>query len=215
MVFANLDTSRNFDNMKKPLFLLYILVCSMCAFAQETETPAVAADKPSLDKGTISNQFDYVIDESNRYQEYKVVKMDWLSKLKSHVSDSLKAVHKELEATQQTIATQKKEIDGLNGQLKNTNDNLSSVNNEKNSIEFLGAQTNKATYKTIMWTIVAGLLVLLGFFIYKFNSSNVLTTEAKKAFQDLQVEFDNHKKSAREREQKLARQLQDELNKRS
>ncbi len=57
--------------------------------------------------------------------------------------------------------------------------------------------------------------MLLGFFIYKFNSSNVLTTEAKKAFQDLQVEFDNHKKSAREREQKLARQLQDELNKRS
>jgi hypothetical protein len=58
------------------------------------------------------------------------------------------------------------------------------------------------------------LIVLLGFFIYKFNSSNVLTTEAKKSFQELQQEFDAHKKTAREREQKLARQLQDELNKR-
>lgn len=213
---ANLDTIRNFDNMKKPFALFCIAFYAFALFAQDAETPAApAADKPSLDKGTIASQFDYVIDESNRYQEYKVVKMEWLSKLKSHVSDSLKAVHKQLDATQQTIAAQKNEIEGLNGQLKNTNDNLTSVNNEKDSIEFLGAQTNKSTYKTIMWTIVAGLLALLGFFIYKFNSSNVLTTEAKKAFQDLQVEFDNHKKSAREREQKLARQLQDELNKRS
>lgn len=201
--------------MKKLLASILLLLCASVAFTQETqETDAPAADKPSLDKGTISSQFDYVINESNRYQEYKVVKMEWLGKLKSHVSDSLKAVRKELEATQQTVASQKKEIEGLNGQLKNTNDSLSSVNNEKNSIEFLGAQTNKSTYKTIMWTIVAGLLALLGFFIYKFNSSNTLTTEAKKAFQDLQTEFDTHKKTAREREQKLARQLQDELNKR-
>ncbi len=202
--------------MKTPFAFLLIFFCVNVGFAQETpETETPDSEKPSLDKGTISSQFDYVINESNRYQEYKVVKMEWLSKLKSHVADSLKAVQKELETTRQTVTSQKKEIEDLNGQVKNTNENLSSVNNEKNSIEFLGAQTNKSTYKTIMWTIVAGLLALLGFFIYKFNSSNVLTTEAKKAFQELQTEFDNHKKSAREREQKLARQLQDELNKRS
>ncbi|MDZ4843944.1 MAG: hypothetical protein SH857_00190 [Chitinophagales bacterium] len=202
--------------MKTPFAFLLLFFCVNVGFAQETpETETPDSEKPSLDKGTISSQFDYVINESNRYQEYKVVKMEWLSKLKSHVADSLKAVQKELETTRQTVTSQKKEIEDLNGQVKNTNENLSSVNNEKNSIEFLGAQTNKSTYKTIMWTIVAGLLALLGFFIYKFNSSNVLTTEAKKAFQELQTEFDNHKKSAREREQKLARQLQDELNKRS
>lgn len=202
--------------MKNLFALLALFFFALNIIAQETqETNVPAADKPSLDKGTISSQFDYVINESNRYQEYKVVKMEWLSKLKAHVADSLKAVRRELEATQQTVAAQKKEIDNLNGTLSNTNDSLSTVNTEKNSIEFLGAQTNKSTYKTIMWTIVAGLLVLLGFFIYKFNSSNILTTEAKKAFQELQLEFENHKKTAREREQKLARQLQDELNKRS
>lgn len=206
--------------MKKPfvLFLFYALFCcSLNVFAQDSAGGDAAADKPeepSLDKGTIDDQFDYVIEKSNRYQEYKVVKMEWLTKLKAHTLDSLKAVHKELEATRQTVANQKKSIEDLNVQLGNTNDSLHNVNNEKNNIEFLGAQTNKGTYKTIMWTIVAGLIALLGFFIYKFNSSNVLTTEAKKAFQELQQEFDNHKKTAREREQKLARELQDERNKR-
>jgi len=193
--------------------LSFLSFVSIAQTAQPEQTPE-AEEKPSLDKGTISSQFDYVIDESNRYQEYKVVKMEWLSKLKAHVLDSLKAVHNSLAETQQVVAQQKKETENLNAQVKNVNDNLVSVNNEKDSISFLGAQTDKTTYKTIVWAIVAGLLFLLGFFIYKFNQSNTLTVEAKKSFDELQQEFETHKKTAREREQKLARQLQDELNKR-
>lgn len=201
--------------MKITTCLSFLTAAMLTVTSLSAQTTDDAEEKPTLDKGTVSSQFDYVINESNRYQEYKVVKMEWLNKLKSHVADSLKAVRNELTTTQQTVANQQKEIADLNSQVKNTNDNLTSVNNEKNNISFLGAQTDKATYKTIMWAIVAGLVALLAFFIYKFNSSNALTVEAKKAFQDLQQEFESHKKTAREREQKLARQLQDELNKRA
>ena len=71
----------------------------------------------------------------------------------------------------------------------------------------------KGTYKAIMWAIVAGLLLLLILFIYKFRNSNFLTQQAKVALADLEKEYEDHRRKALEREQKVSRRLQDELNK--
>ncbi|MDX1316484.1 MAG: tRNA (guanine-N1)-methyltransferase, partial [Xanthomarina gelatinilytica] len=47
----------------------------------------------------------------------------------------------------------------------------------------------------------------------KYKNSHVITKEAKKALEEIEVEFEEHRKTALEREQKVRRQLQDELNK--
>ena len=65
----------------------------------------------------------------------------------------------------------------------------------------------------MLWTIITGLLLLLLFFIYKFRQSNILTQEAKSGLSDLEMEYEDHRRRALEREQKISRQLQDELNK--
>jgi hypothetical protein len=58
------------------------------------------------------------------------------------------------------------------------------------------------------------LLVLsLLFFIYKFKNSNSITKHARLALQDLEDEFEEHRKTSVEREQKIRRQLLDEINK--
>ncbi|MEX0314527.1 MAG: tRNA (guanine-N1)-methyltransferase, partial [Allomuricauda sp.] len=57
------------------------------------------------------------------------------------------------------------------------------------------------------------LLLFLLLFIYRFRNSNVLTSQAKEALADLEKEFEEHRRRALEREQKISRQLQDELNK--
>jgi hypothetical protein len=64
-----------------------------------------------------------------------------------------------------------------------------------------------------MWSIIGALLALLIFFVYKFNNSNVVTKEAKLALSEMEEEFEEHRKVALEREQKVRRQLQDEINK--
>jgi hypothetical protein len=53
----------------------------------------------------------------------------------------------------------------------------------------------------------------LFYFIFKFSSSNVLTKEAQNSLLDVEQEFEQHRKKSLEREQKLRRQLQDEVNK--
>ncbi len=58
------------------------------------------------------------------------------------------------------------------------------------------------------------LAALLALFIFKFNQSNIITKQVKVRLQETEDEFDAHRKRALEREQKVMRKLQDEINKR-
>ena len=76
-----------------------------------------------------------------------------------------------------------------------------------------GTQLNKTTYSIILWFIITVLALFLIFFVFKFSKSHILTKEAQENLNDIEQEFDNHRKKSIEREQKLRRQLQDEINK--
>ncbi|MCH4553024.1 MULTISPECIES: tRNA (guanine-N1)-methyltransferase [Aestuariibaculum] len=170
-------------------------------------------DKLSLNSGTIDNQFEYAIQRSNNYQDYKVIKKTWLYTLKAHTLDSLNAIQKNLNDTKAVVNTQAKEIDNLKASLSETQNTLNETNLEKDSMSLFGIQMSKGSYNVLMWSIIGGLLVLLVVFIYKFKNSNIITTEARKALSEIEEEFEEHRKVALEREQKVRRQLQDEINK--
>lgn len=193
----------------KHLLFIAILLTSFATFSQNDPED----EKLSLEEGTIDNQFEYVIRRSNNYQDFKVVKKTWLTTLKAHTIDSLKAVHKDLADTRATVDLQAQEISDLKATLESTQANLETTRSEKDNISLFGIQMSKASYKTIMWFIIGCLLALLGLFIYKFNNSNAITRQAKKNLADIEEEFEEHRKTAVEREQKVRRQLQDEINK--
>ena len=201
-------------NFFKPLTLLFFLF-TLINFSQTSNNEL---DKLSLNSGALDNQFDYVIKKSNgwrdeRGQEYRVIKTFWLTELKSHVLDSIKVIQKDLMNSQILLNAQNQEISGLKTSLSNTQTALDKTKNEKDNISWLGVQMSKGSYSSIMWSIIGGLFVLLLFFIYKFKNSNVVTKEAKRILSDLEDEFEEHRKIAVEREQKVRRQLQDEINK--
>ena len=170
-------------------------------------------DKLSLTEGTIDNQFEYVIRRSNSYQEFKVIKKTWLYELKAHTMDTLNAVHKELSDTQAKVKTQSNEIDQLKTDLSNTKTNLEDTKKEKDSMALFGLQMSKGGYNALMWTIIAVLLVMLSLFIYKFKNSNAITKQAKKSLLETEEEYEEYRRNSLEREQKVRRQLQDEINK--
>ncbi|GAA4278560.1 hypothetical protein GCM10022259_32850 [Aquimarina mytili] len=167
----------------------------------------------ALKQQKIEEQFDIVIQKSGRYQEYKVIKQVWVNKLKANTLDSIKTLESKLKETNLQITKQKSTITGLEESLAKTNEDLTAVTNEKDSMSFFGASITKSTYMTIMWLIVGGLLLLLGFFIFKFKNSNTITQQAKKTLAETEAEFEDHRRRALEREQKVMRKLQDEINK--
>ncbi len=76
-----------------------------------------------------------------------------------------------------------------------------------------GIPMSKGGYSSLMWSIIGILVVLLLVFIYKFKNSNTVTKQAKLSLSETEEEFEEHRRNALEREQKVRRQLQDEINK--
>jgi len=198
------------NSNKNLLFTLLCLVAFNFTNAQETDTDE---NKLSLTEGTIDNQFEYVIQRSNNYEDYKVVKKTWLYALKAHTIDTLKVVQQNLSDTKLVVKNQAEEIKILKDNLASTNATLSTVKEEKNNMSLFGMQMSKTGYSALMWSFIAILLALLLLFIYKYRNSNIITKQAKKSLEDTEREFDEHRSIALEREQKVRRQLQDEINK--
>ena len=196
-----------------------ILIVTFSLQTVNSQTNAEEAeDKLSLNSGTIDSQFEYIFQKSGNFKglkglKYEAVKYSSLLTLKAHVLDSLKTTYKKLENSEKTVGNQAKEIEELKTKLGNTESTLDLTNSEKNNMALLGMQTSKTNYNVIMWSIVAALLAFLLFFIYKFKGSNSATNEARDKLGEVESEFEEHRRNALEREQKVRRQLQDELNK--
>ncbi|WP_136465575.1 tRNA (guanine-N1)-methyltransferase [Flagellimonas onchidii] len=166
---------------------------------------------------TLVGQFQELERKSGNYRangiRYEVIKLGDLYQIKGNIFDSINSANATIKNLSSTITSNKAEIEDLNAKLQETTNNLKNVTEEKDSISFFGALISKGTYKFILWSMIFGLLLFLLFFIYKFRNSNFLTYQAKTALADLEKEYEQHRRRSLEREQKISRQLQDELNK--
>ncbi|NGY36952.1 hypothetical protein FQU23_005435 [Flavobacterium sp. XN-5] len=162
---------------------------------------------------TVEGQFQNLIDKSNSFQDYKVIKKTSLLKLQSNVLDSLKVSKNKVLANVNFLNSQKQVIDDLQARSTASQAVLANLRSEKDSISLLGIPLEKTLFKTLFFFIVIGLIATLVFFIFKFKQSNLITIESRLALQQSEKEFEIYKEKALEREQKAMRRLQDELNK--
>lgn len=162
---------------------------------------------------SIKQQFDKIYRISTSYQEYKVIKKSRYLGLQNKVQDSINALKQDINTKNSTISSQKDSLAASKNTISNLTASLATTTAEKDSISLFGIPLSKSGYNILVWSIIIGLLAGLLFFIYKFKSSNIGTVAAKNDLQELEEEFATHKKKSLEKEQKLRRQLQDEINK--
>ena len=184
---------------------LKILLLTVC-FALYV-LPAIAQQKTT----TLEELFVDVIDKSNRYEEYKVVKIYKLNNLKKNVEDSIASIKKDLENAQGTIALQKSKIDTLTQSMSSLQTELNTSIEIQDGINLFGALINKTIYKITMWGIIGLLVLVVLYLLFKFKNSNVITKAAKLKLTETDEEFETHRQQALEREQQLRRKLQDEI----
>lgn len=197
----------------KTLLLSLFAITCFTVHSQTTDE----TEELSLNSGTIDNQFEYIFRKSGNFkgtngQRYEAVKQAWLLKLKANVLDSLKTTYQDLDNLEATVNSQVKEIEDLKLNLSNTKTNLDNTVSEKDSMQLFGMQMTKPNYSLILWSIVGVLSALLLFFIYKYRNSNSVTKQAKLSLAETEEEFEEHRRNALEREQKVRRQLQDMIN---
>ena len=192
--------------IKEGMFLLIALFAFGNLFSQSNEE---AEEKPN----TINSQFVDVVENSNSYQQYKVIEIRKIQDLKSNVLDTLNSLYEEISGNEKEIDEQKSEIGSLNAEIGSLNKELNSTIKEKDSILFMGMLIEKSLFKTIFWSTVALLLLALLFFIYKYYNSQKVTVESKRELMEAHNELEEQRRRHIKKEQQIMRQLQDEINK--
>ena len=136
-----------------------------------------------------------------------------LAAFQRSMTDSINGVRSQLVAEKQKVKENESTIKELNDKITEIQAALDQTKDQKDSVSFFGALVSKGLYNTIMWGIVLALASLLVLYIYKFSNGNVVTKKSINDLNELQEEYENYRKAAIEREQKVRRQLQDEINK--
>lgn len=188
------------NNMKFFLFTFSILIfTSFSLTAQEAVS--------------LENQFDNLYRKSTSYKSYKVINKQQFLTLKKSVVDIINTSKEEYTKVDNQLKNNKEKTARLQEEITTLKTNLQGINQQKDSISLFGIQLNKTTYNLILWGLIVALLLGLGYFVFKFTNSNVLTEEAQQQLTSVEHEFDVFRKKSIEREQKLRRQLLDEENK--
>ena len=199
-------------NTKLKTLLLSFFVLAI-SFAQDTPTHKIN----SINEGSLEEQFNYISRISSNYNDkgkrYEVINRIYFESLKTNVIDSLKVLETQIIEANKTIKSQENANSAIQKELEDTKTTLEKTDSEKDKISLFGMQLSKGLYNIILWSIIGVLLLLVFTFIYKFKSSNSITKAAKKSLAETEGEFEEHRRVALEREQKVRRQLQDEINK--
>ena len=193
----------------KILKMLFFVIITQNIVAQKQLSKAQVDSLPN----TIENQFTKIYRLSNNWQDYKMIKRNEFISFQKNILDSVVNLKKDIVTKQLRIENHSKSTNALKEEIKSLKENLSLSIEKEDAISLLGMSLKKGTYNSILWGIISLLLIALSFFIFKFSNSYVVTKEAKDSLTDVENEFEQYKKKSIEKEQKLRRQLQDEINK--
>ncbi|MDM1398588.1 hypothetical protein HX049_15675 [Myroides odoratimimus] len=181
-------------------FTVALIAISLASFAQERTN-------------TIDNQFNTLLNESTNWQKSKIVEVEKLHQLQKNVNDSLTKLHLTIANNKDASLEHKESVESLASQLKITRDSLSTSLSSTKNIEVLGMSSEKSTFLTIIWSIIGILIIVLGVIYYRFKRSFSEIREVNRKLTETEEELEELRKSSLEREQRIRRQLQDEINK--
>lgn len=192
--------------------LAVFFLFNLTSNAQEISLDSIATEAPKKEN-TLNEQFENLVEKANSWQSYKIIDRAKLGKYQKNVIDSLENIKAKIQEQQNIISKHNEEVKKLNENIAELKSNLERTQNEKDSVNFLGILLSKSTYSLMMWSFLLVLACLLLFYVYKYINGSAITKKSQQDLRELQEEYENYRKSAIEREQKVRRQLQDEINK--
>ena len=160
-------------------------------------TPAI------LDTASLESQLTYIQERTRIYNDFRAIREDIFLKMKGNALDSLNEAKLEIATLNSRLTERNFQIETLNSDLGRAKNERDEAIRNKDSFSFLGMQLNKILYNTIVWFIILGLAVLAVSLFLLYKRTRIVTVQTKKEFDEIQNEFETHKKSSREKYEKL------------
>lgn len=192
---------------------LYTFVLSFLVSLTAGSGLALAQDSTKVYPRTIDGQYREMMDKSNHFQDYKVVKQSRLANFRKSALDTINRERARITELQQKLDAQSKSVAGLKSNLDKKDQSLEQSRAEVDQISFLGIPFSKGTYSALMWGIVFVLGAILAIIFFQSVNYRKEARYRIKLFDELSEEYRLFKTKANDKEKKLARELQDERNK--
>jgi preprotein translocase subunit SecF len=185
-------------------YLLFIFVAAPFAYAQEEN---------STGPKSLEMQFEEMINNSETFQQFKVIPIVKMNSFKTVLSDTLinyQLIIDNIEKKRNTVAMQN---DSLVKNVDNLASELTETRKLVDGIQLFGATVTKTTYNVVLWGIVIGLLIILIVLYLAFFNANRVAKQAKNDKLRVDDELEDLRKTGNEKQVKVKRELQTALNK--
>lgn len=200
--------------MKNCIFkLCFVAIVSLLTSVVQAQNIEAVPER-TISKKAIESQMSQMVVNSKDYKDVKLVKTTSLEELHSDVVTLLSRNENDLFNSKTIIENKNSEIKKLKAKVEEAKLEASAAVTQNDAFLLFGMELSKTTYHAIMWTLVLTLLIAVCFLTVRFKRANEITQNSKTILTEVEDEFETFKRNAIEREQKLRRQLQDELNRR-
>lgn len=200
--------------MKKKCLRSFLLAIVMLSFSAEVHSQnnedVIVKTLPSKN---IEGKLNNLMDKASNFQEYKVIKKDLLFDFQNSFSSFINNAQNKYSSLYSNLEDKESTIHDLNKELDSVKLQNAELSTAVDSVSLFGLHLNKGTYNLLMWSFVIGFGIVTAFFIFRFKRANEITKNAKDVLAGVEDEYQVFKQNAIEREQKLRRQLQDEIKK--
>lgn len=200
--------------MKKISFvlILFTVLVFVPNVVLSSEKESVFADQKQA-QTKLENQVEHLLNNSLNYKNYKVVDKQTMFSFKNEFESFLSVSNQARVNFQKELEGKVNQISALDESLQSLQTENIQLKNEKHTISFLGMAINKYVYITMLWGLFFASLLVIGFFVLKFMRANEVTKSSKAILSNLEDEYEAFRRSSIEREQKLRRELFNEMKK--
>lgn len=156
-----------------------------------------------LDSALLEAQLDYIHEKTRVYNGFRAIRENVFLQMKRNVTDTLNVTKLEVEQLNSKLKESDFQIETLNSDLSRTKNEKDEAIRNKDSFSIFGIQMNKALYSSVMWLIILGLAALAVLMVVLFRRSHLITSQVKNELHSTQEEFEQYRKSSREKYEKL------------
>lgn len=192
--------------MKKSTILTFIvfLLASISSFAQEEQEQAPA---------NLNAAFEELKDKSANYEQYQVVANSRLEAFWKQITDTLAAKESAINNARSEIRQLKSKIEEMEITMAEKDKKVEDSQYLVDHLTVLGISMSKNGYVYFNFFLILVLAAVIGIGFGRFKENERIASDKKKLAETAENALEDYKKKAKEKEMKLRRELQTEINK--
>jgi len=193
--------------MKNILVLIVCLLASPCLFAQDANGAIV--ETPS----TLKERYIYMKSKAQTFKDYKVIKESVLDGVWKITQDTIRAKQASINYINDSLKKVNNSLQQANATIKEKDESLAEVVYDGTHVTILGVSFLKPVFITFAFSIISGLIFFAVILIGRLKLMAFNLKQKTEVLDSTQLEFQEYKHKAMDKQTKLSRELQDERNK--